>query len=566
MIHLGKSNWQDVAEGTRVRLVVEEPDGTVMRFDANGRGGVPKYLLRVMSRALGAYRPELEADAERVNTFVELGNSISNIFTKAFNTAWKVPPPAREVAVTFGDFVVHDDGRIEVSVLVDGQPAGTQEIRLRDGQGLNLIERAKVKEYPYEDGDVLVLGPGVFTDATDQGVISYNGGNYRFDSASVKETDRNARAYGWEVGRGRVMQEMIEYDPENPFLFSDWREQFGLPQVDWRRDPKLTGEYVRLMLDGSARVVVLVNGIGHEYTETDVRIESGHRVTNAEKLQLAELRLDEACTAIRELIETLGPEILDPSQRWYSVMEQYAPDALQAAIAQAATDNIGPIKDISAALTAFVNHYGLDSRLNLADHRVAEILLQHIETMAEVNHEIAPHGPYVSTTAQGGRCTASYEVSTAGESRTAYCSRPAGHVDNGLLRLRTHMDSQGVIWQTSENWEEILTVATPYEAPECTHPAGLVNGQCPSCGPVELDNSADPFSPAPKPAFTAEDEREAHDRRKGGIDAAGNFYEEDQPVADVEAAFDAGEKSTTEAPTLDVDLQPNGKRPRRPRY
>ena len=38
-------------------------------------------------------------------------------------------------------------------------------------------ETVPVKEYPYEDGDVLVLGPEVFISA-DLSVISYRGENY----------------------------------------------------------------------------------------------------------------------------------------------------------------------------------------------------------------------------------------------------------------------------------------------------------------------------------------------------------------------------------------------------
>ena len=40
----------------------------------------------------------------------------------------------------------------------------------------------------------------------------------------LAEIDRNARAYGWEIGRGHPLVERIEStDPENPFLAADWR-------------------------------------------------------------------------------------------------------------------------------------------------------------------------------------------------------------------------------------------------------------------------------------------------------------------------------------------------------
>jgi hypothetical protein len=42
------------------------------------------------------------------------------------------------------------------------------------------------------------------------------------------EIDRNARAYGWEVGRGHPLAERIEStDPSNPFLAPDWHKNVG---------------------------------------------------------------------------------------------------------------------------------------------------------------------------------------------------------------------------------------------------------------------------------------------------------------------------------------------------
>ena len=37
--------------------------------------------------------------------------------------------------------------------------------------------------------------------------------------------DRNARAYGWAVGRGAPLDSVIESPDENPFHDPDWREQ-----------------------------------------------------------------------------------------------------------------------------------------------------------------------------------------------------------------------------------------------------------------------------------------------------------------------------------------------------
>ena len=36
------------------------------------------------------------------------------------------------------------------------------------------------------------------------------------------DEDRNARAYGWEVGRGQPIGAVIQSSPDNPFLDPDW--------------------------------------------------------------------------------------------------------------------------------------------------------------------------------------------------------------------------------------------------------------------------------------------------------------------------------------------------------
>lgn len=41
----------------------------------------------------------------------------------------------------------------------------------------------------------------------------------------INEIDRNARAYGWEIGQGRQLTTfMPAINPKNPFLQSDWRD------------------------------------------------------------------------------------------------------------------------------------------------------------------------------------------------------------------------------------------------------------------------------------------------------------------------------------------------------
>jgi len=46
--------------------------------------------------------------------------------------------------------------------------------------------------------------------------------------SQMLEIDRQARAYGWEIGRGRSMDEKIDASPDNPFLDPDWRDKHSL--------------------------------------------------------------------------------------------------------------------------------------------------------------------------------------------------------------------------------------------------------------------------------------------------------------------------------------------------
>lgn len=47
----------------------------------------------------------------------------------------------------------------------------------------------------------------------------------------IAEIDRNARAYGWEVGHGHPLTEKIESTtPGNPFMDPDWRAHILPPE------------------------------------------------------------------------------------------------------------------------------------------------------------------------------------------------------------------------------------------------------------------------------------------------------------------------------------------------
>lgn len=41
-------------------------------------------------------------------------------------------------------------------------------------------------------------------------------------SRDIKEIDRNARAYGFEIGRGHPLGELVAVSKDNPFLDPDW--------------------------------------------------------------------------------------------------------------------------------------------------------------------------------------------------------------------------------------------------------------------------------------------------------------------------------------------------------
>jgi hypothetical protein len=50
--------------------------------------------------------------------------------------------------------------------------------------------------------------------------------SFTFDE--LGELDRNARAYGFEIGRGKKMEDIVSASEDNPFLHTDWAERAGL--------------------------------------------------------------------------------------------------------------------------------------------------------------------------------------------------------------------------------------------------------------------------------------------------------------------------------------------------
>ena len=49
-----------------------------------------------------------------------------------------------------------------------------------------------------------------------------------FNFEELGELDRNARAYGFEIGRGKKMEDVVSSSDDNPFLHKDWAERAGL--------------------------------------------------------------------------------------------------------------------------------------------------------------------------------------------------------------------------------------------------------------------------------------------------------------------------------------------------
>lgn len=50
------------------------------------------------------------------------------------------------------------------------------------------------------------------------------------------EIDRNARAYGWEIGRGQIISKKLNTSEGNPFMDPNWREAHGIDGPSERSD------------------------------------------------------------------------------------------------------------------------------------------------------------------------------------------------------------------------------------------------------------------------------------------------------------------------------------------
>lgn len=44
----------------------------------------------------------------------------------------------------------------------------------------------------------------------------------------LEDMDRQARGYGWEIGRGTKIEPMVQTSDDNPFLDPNWKETHGV--------------------------------------------------------------------------------------------------------------------------------------------------------------------------------------------------------------------------------------------------------------------------------------------------------------------------------------------------
>lgn len=51
----------------------------------------------------------------------------------------------------------------------------------------------------------------------------------------LDEMDRNARAYGWEIGQGKPLTQVLDFSPDNPFLYLNWRDNVQITPMELYR-------------------------------------------------------------------------------------------------------------------------------------------------------------------------------------------------------------------------------------------------------------------------------------------------------------------------------------------
>lgn len=81
----------------------------------------------------------------------------------------------------------------------------------------------------------------------------------------LDEMDRNARAYGWEVGRGKPLTAVLDFDPDNPFLNPDWRDNVDDRTYDLIGDDGTVVRTIRVPADA-----------GEATQDTETPSDGGH--------------------------------------------------------------------------------------------------------------------------------------------------------------------------------------------------------------------------------------------------------------------------------------------------
>ncbi len=108
----------------------------------------------------------------------------------------------------------------------------------------------------------------------------------------IEEVDRNARAYGFEIGKGHPLTHMIlSTSPDNPFMQPGWREMIGVPiqhvsqPADLNHQARINGPYIEVIDDQGRwqRVVAVQTAIeaAHDCVDLSRRLGECYAVMDA---------------------------------------------------------------------------------------------------------------------------------------------------------------------------------------------------------------------------------------------------------------------------------------------
>ena len=169
-------------------------------------------LQEIMRNVHHGFRHILEATG---NVLIHLGNVVQEVQ----GAISEFDPSAVEDDVESSDntdIVVPDDiSEIVDADVVTQDEANTDISYVKTFDSNMNIEELSLDMQPNAFGETIRL----VEESSSQTLPAYS------LSSSVSEIDRNARAYGFEVGYGAALAETIGVNsPQNPFLKDDWRE------------------------------------------------------------------------------------------------------------------------------------------------------------------------------------------------------------------------------------------------------------------------------------------------------------------------------------------------------